>query len=105
MGAPEQIERRVMDMIDWLVDQDFRQWQAITARLVERSWEYKDRVLGASTRAPSPVTGRARAVDPYRRFVRAEDSHWREAMARLSALRDEASAFRRDLAASFTAPA
>jgi hypothetical protein len=49
--------------------------------------------------------GRARAVDPYRRFVRAEDSHWREAMARLSALRDEASAFRRDLAASFTAPA
>ena len=41
----------------------------------------------------------AHAVDPYRRFVKAEDSRWREALARLSALRDEAGAFRRDLAA------
>ena len=219
VDAPEQIERRVMDMIDWLVDQDFRQWQAITARLVERSREHKDRVLGApdvgsfhsdrarladsvgreaqrvvdtydkgreaaaiadqariavataaaaggaavglgtlvtiaaSTAAADvtglvmagviatlgllviparrrkakremqlkvtelrhrlatalrteferaqerSATGIARAVDPYRRFVRAEDSRWREAMTRLSALRDEAGAFRRDLAA------
>jgi small GTP-binding protein len=29
--APIQIERRVTDMIDWLVDQDFRQWQAVTS--------------------------------------------------------------------------
>jgi small GTP-binding protein len=34
--APRQIERRVTELIDWLVDQDFRQWQAITARLAER---------------------------------------------------------------------
>jgi small GTP-binding protein len=31
-----QIERRVNELIDWLVDQDFRQWQAITALLSER---------------------------------------------------------------------
>jgi hypothetical protein len=41
----------------------------------------------------------AHAVDPYSRFVRAEDSRWREALTRLSALRDEAGAFRRDVAA------
>ena len=28
--APRQIERRVAELIDWLVDQDFRQWQAVT---------------------------------------------------------------------------
>ena len=45
--APQQIERRVTDLIDWLVDQDFRQWQAITSRLVERTRRHEDRVLGA----------------------------------------------------------
>jgi GTP-binding protein EngB required for normal cell division len=45
-NAPEQIERRVMDMIDWLVDHDFRQWQAIASRLVERTREH-ERMLGA----------------------------------------------------------
>jgi small GTP-binding protein len=45
--APRQIERRVPELIVWLVDQDFRQWQAITARLGERSREHGSRVLGA----------------------------------------------------------
>ena len=31
--APQQIERQVSDIIDWLVDQDYRQWQAVSARL------------------------------------------------------------------------
>lgn len=44
--APRTIERRVSELIDWLVDQDFRQWQAITSRLADRS---RDRaaILGA----------------------------------------------------------
>ena len=33
--APRQIERRVSELIDWLIDQDFRQWQAVTSRLAE----------------------------------------------------------------------
>jgi small GTP-binding protein len=44
--APQQIERRVADMIDWLVDHDFHQWQAITSRLVQRTREH-ERMLGA----------------------------------------------------------
>jgi small GTP-binding protein len=34
--APRTIERRVAELIDWLVDQDFRQWQAVTSKLAER---------------------------------------------------------------------
>ncbi|MQA31707.1 MAG: dynamin [Luteitalea sp.] len=45
--APMQIERRVNELIDWLVDQDFRQWQAVTSRLSERQREHASRVLGA----------------------------------------------------------
>ena len=46
--APRQIERRVTELIDWLIDQDFRQWQAITARLAERTRAHRDaRPLGA----------------------------------------------------------
>jgi hypothetical protein len=45
--APVQIERRVSELIDWLVDQDFRQWQAVTSRLSERHRHHALRVLGA----------------------------------------------------------
>jgi small GTP-binding protein len=45
--APIQIERRVTDMIDWLVDQDFRQWQAVTSKLSERQRQHAPRMLGA----------------------------------------------------------
>ncbi len=46
--APREIERRVSDIIDWLVDQEFRQWQAVSARLETRRREHGDRVLGSS---------------------------------------------------------
>jgi small GTP-binding protein len=45
--APVQIERRVSELIDWLVDQDFRQWEAITKRLAERHRHHGERVMGA----------------------------------------------------------
>jgi small GTP-binding protein len=45
--APIQIERRVTELIDWLVDQDFRQWQAVTSKLSERHRQHASRMLGA----------------------------------------------------------
>jgi small GTP-binding protein len=45
--APIQIERRVTELIDWLVDQDFRQWQAVTNTLSERQKQHADRILGS----------------------------------------------------------
>ncbi len=45
--SPRQIEQRVTELIDWLIDEDFRQWQAITARLAERERQHTSRKLGA----------------------------------------------------------
>lgn len=45
--APADIERRVAELIDWLVDQDFRQWQAVTDKLADRRRQHAARVLGA----------------------------------------------------------
>ena len=45
--APRQIERRVSELIDWLIDQDFRQWQAVTTALADRARDRGSRVLGA----------------------------------------------------------
>ncbi len=46
--TPQQVERRVSELIDWLVDQDFRRWQAITSRLAARQREHGDRVMGTT---------------------------------------------------------
>jgi small GTP-binding protein len=45
--APRLIERRVTELIDWLIDQDFRQWQAITTQLADRTRDQRSRTLGA----------------------------------------------------------
>ena len=44
--APQQIEKRVNDLIDWLVDADFRQWQRITKHLADRRRASRDRIVG-----------------------------------------------------------
>lgn len=45
--APIQIERRVNELIDWLVDQEFREWQVVTGALASRSRESATQVLGS----------------------------------------------------------
>jgi small GTP-binding protein len=45
--APQQIDRRVSEIIDWLVDQEYRQWQAVSARLATRQREHEGRILGS----------------------------------------------------------
>jgi hypothetical protein len=35
-------------MVDWLVDSDLRQWQAVTEHLAERRRQYKNRIVGGS---------------------------------------------------------
>ena len=60
--APQQVERRVADLIDWLVEQDFAQWHAVTARLAARQREHGDRVL-SSAEVGSFTADRARLLD------------------------------------------
>lgn len=44
--VPRLVERKVGELVDWLVDADLRQWQAIAEHLAERRQEYKDRLVG-----------------------------------------------------------
>jgi small GTP-binding protein len=44
--APQQIEKRVNEIVDWLVDSDFRQWQRVVRHLADRRREFRDRIMG-----------------------------------------------------------
>ncbi len=41
-----QVEMQTRDLIDWLVDQDFNQWQAITEYLNKRISRHQDHIIG-----------------------------------------------------------
>jgi small GTP-binding protein len=47
-NTPEQIEQRVSELVDWLVEQDLRQWTAVSDHLTERSAEHAGRIVGES---------------------------------------------------------
>jgi small GTP-binding protein len=44
--APQRIDHKVNELIDWLVESDLRQWQAVTDHIRERRSAYKDRIVG-----------------------------------------------------------
>jgi len=44
--VPEQVERKVNALIDWLVDADLQQWKTITNYLTEREREHKKHIIG-----------------------------------------------------------
>jgi hypothetical protein len=44
--VPQQVERKVNDLIDWLVDADLQQWKTITTYLTDREREHKKHIVG-----------------------------------------------------------
>jgi small GTP-binding protein len=44
--VPRMVERKVSELVDWLVDADLRQWQSIAEHLAERRQQYKNRLVG-----------------------------------------------------------
>lgn len=44
--APTQIEQKVHEMIDWMVEKDFRQWKAVTDHLTTRKTTHEDKIIG-----------------------------------------------------------
>lgn len=40
------IEQQLTDLIDWLVQADLRQWQAVTEHIAERRRQHKERLIG-----------------------------------------------------------
>jgi small GTP-binding protein len=44
--VPQRIEQKVNELIDWLVDSDLRQWQAVHEHLADRRRAHQERILG-----------------------------------------------------------
>ena len=44
--APQAIEQKVSELIDWLVNADLSQWQGVMSYLDQRKREYEDRLIG-----------------------------------------------------------
>lgn len=47
--VPQQIERKVDELIDWMVNGNLRQWQAINEHLAERRRQHASRIVGDTT--------------------------------------------------------
>ncbi len=45
-NAPQRIEEKVTDLIDWMVELDLRQWKVVTEHLAEQQREHRDRIMG-----------------------------------------------------------
>ena len=81
--TPLQIERKVGELVDWLVNADLRQWQDVSQHLTERRRQHRDRIVGADeagrfhydrTRLIDSVTREVqRVVDSYDRRKEAKD--------------------------------
>jgi small GTP-binding protein len=57
--VPRQIEERVHDVIDWLVDKDLHQWQQVMSYLQRRQARYSEHMVGATA---APLDSRRRAL-------------------------------------------
>ena len=68
--APQRIEHKVNELIDWLVDSDLRQWQAVTDHLAERRREHQDRIVGEAGGMGSFSYDRERLMDAVGREAR-----------------------------------
>lgn len=44
--VPQRIERKVNELIDWLVNANLHQWQAVTEHLAERRRQHQSRIVG-----------------------------------------------------------
>ena len=56
--APQQIERKVGELIDWLVDADLRQWQASRSTWPIAAASTSDRIVGDDGRRALPLRPR-----------------------------------------------
>ncbi len=46
--TPQQIEARVSELVDWMVEQDLRQWTAVADHLARRKDDHQGRIVGES---------------------------------------------------------
>lgn len=80
--APMQIERKVGELVDWLVEADLRQWQRVTGHLADRRRQHRDRIVGDED-SRRFNDDRSRLIDSVgREAQRVVDSYDRQSEAR-----------------------
>jgi GTP-binding protein EngB required for normal cell division len=69
--TPQRIEDRIGELIDWLVEQDLRQWTAVADHLAKRRKEEDERIVGqAGPREGTLAYDRQRLVDSIGKATR-----------------------------------
>ncbi len=80
--VPDRIERKIHELIDWLVDSDLRQWQAVNEHLADRRRAHQERIVGDSG-AGNFHYDRERLMDAvHREAMRVIESYDKEEEAR-----------------------
>ncbi len=68
--TPQQIETRVGELVDWMVEQDLRQWSAVAEHLAQRRQHHEDRIIGqGGPREGTLAYDRQRLVDSIGKTV------------------------------------
>jgi small GTP-binding protein len=81
--APQRIERKVGELVDWLVGQDLRQWQAVTSHLSERRRQHRGKIVGEDDGGARFHYDRTRLIEAVsRESQRVVDSYDRRREAR-----------------------
>lgn len=69
--TPSQIESRVGELVDWMVEQDLRQWTAVSDHLAKRKVEHVQRVVGeGGPREGTLAYDRQRLIDSIGRATK-----------------------------------
>ncbi len=69
--TPDQIERLVGELVDWMVEQDLRQWTAVSDHLTERTAEHQGRIVGGvGPREGTLAYDRQRLIDSIGKVTR-----------------------------------
>ena len=68
--TPRQIEDRVSELVDWMVQQDLRQWTAVADHLGQRRDAHQGRIVGDAPREGTLAYDRQRLIDSIGRSTR-----------------------------------
>lgn len=80
--VPQRIETKVNELIDWLVDANLRQWQAVTEHIADRRREYEERIVGDAAGGSFHYDREKLIEGVGREAQRVVDTYDREAEAR-----------------------
>jgi|WetSurSiteA1Bulk_404760.scaffolds.fasta_scaffold01702_5 small GTP-binding protein len=83
--VPQRIEKKVNEMIDWLVEANLRQWQAVMDHLADRRRQHQERIIGDAAGGSFHYDREKLIEGVGREAQRVVDTFDRQAEARLMA--------------------